>query len=392
MDSVVSSITYAYYRWSLENNLDGGLGDNHHFDILPVINIPEERLNLRTETLYLLQKRRIDPSLLIFRNEIHLNRLHEQGKLHITLVDHNVLEGKNEALGDAVVGVIDHHKDEGQYLFAETRIIESTGSCTTLIAREILNSCLRILDKNLAKILLAAIVLDTSNLDDTLGRPGIAIDKQIASSLMDIIQPKEYPQHQYRSNYFKELLEAKYDIENISSKDLLRRDYKEWVSNGIRYGISSVTVSLDEWVKKDTHLISLFLKRMRKKLLDLLVVMLMSYSSTLSRELIILTDQERLGEAIIQSLSASDLKLTSLKSSFETKAKIKDLCMLPSLEPNSTLGYLKKTTALYVFNQKNNLFSRKSLQPLLHQIFSKYSYENPEMENKVSERINFVCE
>lgn len=39
---------------------------------------------------------------------------------------------------DKVVSVIDHHADRGAYPDAHPRVIETSGSCSTLVAREML--------------------------------------------------------------------------------------------------------------------------------------------------------------------------------------------------------------------------------------------------------------
>lgn len=51
---------------------------------------------------------------------------------------------------------------------------------------------------------------------------------------------------------FAKLKEAKYTISHLSSRDLLRRDYKQYSSeNGYRYGLSSVPMSFDDWSERD---------------------------------------------------------------------------------------------------------------------------------------------
>ena len=51
---------------------------------------------------------------------------------------------------------------------------------------------------------------------------------------------------------FSQLKEAKYAISHLSSRDLLRRDYKQYSSeNGYRYGLSSVPMSFDDWSERD---------------------------------------------------------------------------------------------------------------------------------------------
>jgi len=303
LDSIVSTVGFAYLQYCLEPEEL----------YIPLANIKRSRLALRTEVAYLLKKRKIREDLLIFREELNLRTLHEKGMLKLILVDHNTLDPNDAYLGDSVVKVYDHHNNENKYPHAEARIIEPVGSCASLITREIFQYCPRIMDRNLARILLAPIVIDTSNFDLGLARPLMSIDEQMAAALLDVIEPQKYPKLQYRSQYFSKLVNAKYDTSQLTTEDLLRRDYKEWITNNIRYGISAVTLSIEKWAERDGELKSHFLQRMRAKKLNLLVIMLVTYDSILSRELILFTDHKDLGESLAHFLMQSELKLSFLR-------------------------------------------------------------------------------
>ena len=82
---------------------------------IPVLNIQSHEYSIRTEHQYFLeQENSISADLLTFRDHIELTKLHQTGKLVLTLVDHNVLTGSDGDLEDDVVEVIDHHKRERQ--------------------------------------------------------------------------------------------------------------------------------------------------------------------------------------------------------------------------------------------------------------------------------------
>ena len=66
-----------------------------------------------------------------------------------------------------VRGVIDHHKDQGRYPCANPRIIEASGSCSSLVTcwglhNGLWGDCCG--GKDTAKLALAAIPIDTANM------------------------------------------------------------------------------------------------------------------------------------------------------------------------------------------------------------------------------------
>ena len=79
---------------------------------LPVLNIRENEFRLRTDTSYFLSKLNISPDLLTFRDQLNLFGLKEERILALTLVDYNVMTGKDAALDECVVSVFDHHVRE----------------------------------------------------------------------------------------------------------------------------------------------------------------------------------------------------------------------------------------------------------------------------------------
>ena len=98
-------LNYEFYFFVFQRNEDTSL-------FLPVLNIPESEYRLRTDTTYFLSKLNISHNLLTFRNQINLFTLKEEKKLLLTLVDYNVMTGRDAELDDCVVTVFDHHVRE----------------------------------------------------------------------------------------------------------------------------------------------------------------------------------------------------------------------------------------------------------------------------------------
>lgn len=59
--------------------------------VLPLLNIRQSELVLRSDVVFLLKQSGLSPELLLFRDQLDLRALQRAGRLQLTLVDHNVL-------------------------------------------------------------------------------------------------------------------------------------------------------------------------------------------------------------------------------------------------------------------------------------------------------------
>lgn len=59
--------------------------------VLPLLNIRQSELVLRSDVVFLLGQIGLTPELLLFRDQLNLRALQRAGRLRLTLVDHNVL-------------------------------------------------------------------------------------------------------------------------------------------------------------------------------------------------------------------------------------------------------------------------------------------------------------
>lgn len=194
------------------------------------------------------------------------------------LVDHNKFPGELGSIySSRVLGVIDHHEDEQavpQDTYPEPRVIEKCGSCTSLVVRtlqsswdKLSNSALssgaghaqgeiiaddavvrRAWDGQIAKMALASILIDTINL--TTPSKVTAADRDAVDYLEAKIQLSPKNTIWDRLEFYREIDEAKKNIEGFDFSDILRKDYKEWTENGIKVGISSVEKPLEFLVSK----------------------------------------------------------------------------------------------------------------------------------------------
>lgn len=273
-----SSVLYAYLR-SMEP-------PHNAFTPLyvPVTNIPAEDIQLRPEYLAIFRHANIDPGHLITLDDLP-NMSVIQSKLRPEntkwiLVDHNTLQGQlGNIYSHRVAGVIDHHEDEGkipQDTAPEPRIIEKSGSCTSLVteycrqawdlaslsARESGaanaqsdgnlsddDTVTKLWDAQVAQLGLASILIDTNNLQSK--EKTTKHDKQAVKYLEAKIM--ECPQLSLgydRARFFAEIETAKKDIGAMPLHGILRKDYKQWDEGGQRLGISSVVKPIDFLIKK----------------------------------------------------------------------------------------------------------------------------------------------
>ena len=174
--------------------------------------------------------------------------------------------------------MIDHHEEEN-FVPAETnpepRIVEKSGSCTSLVVREFrsvwdtsssssLSSgaahgqgeaaiddsvVVQTWDAQVAKLALASILVDTANL--TAEGKVLPVDREATEYLEAKIQSSTREARIWdRLKFCETINAAKSDIKGLTLHDVLRKDYKEWIENDKKLGISSVVKPLDFLVQK----------------------------------------------------------------------------------------------------------------------------------------------
>ncbi|CAO3607331.1 unnamed protein product [Cunninghamella echinulata] len=179
----------------------------------------------------------------------------EDNKLDIILVDHNQLTPPTSELKQyQVIGIIDHHVDEKKYLDAPLRWIEMVGSCTSqviLLLKDELKQLAIEDQKVIAKLALAPILVDTIGLKWEFGKTtqkdidAFEIVSSILYNTKEITQPA--------IDYYNNIESIKTKVNHLCTRDLLRKDYKEWMVNGYRIGTSSLSWYLNAWLDRDDY-------------------------------------------------------------------------------------------------------------------------------------------
>lgn len=331
LDSIVSAVAYSWLKTSLAEN-------HSEESFIPLINIPAADFKLRTEVVWLFSQAGIETQNLCFIDEINIEEMFKGGKLSLTLVDHNKLSGKQEYLSSCVKEIIDHHKDEEAYnLPKECKTIEPVGSCATLVAEKIFAVKGKIDNPQIAFLLLSTIILDNANFE---------IDTEIATEKDEIFEERLIAETPIdRNKIFTQLQFEKFNTLSLSSFDILRKDYKEWVIGSKKIGFSTALISLEKWLKKDSLLLDSIEEFYTKNSLDFLFIMIAHREPIFKRELILYSKDKVMREKVYNFLQKEEVQLEIPLFNVPTDEK----------------------TGFYV--QKNTKLSRKKLQPIVQQFF-----------------------
>lgn len=223
---------------------------------IPLANIPREDIPLRPELGAALAYAGVKSEDLLTLTDLDdvtkANGLEPQDTRWV-LVDHNALTGTlGERFASRAVGCVDHHEDENmitQDTGDEPRVLKKTGSCVSLVVeycRDVWEELSKQtsqeeggavdskhLDAGLARIALAAILLDTNNLKSKAKTT--ELDVKIAEYLEG-----KCGESYTRKKYYKELSELKEDISVFTYRENFRKDYKAWTEAGMVLGTCSI--------------------------------------------------------------------------------------------------------------------------------------------------------
>jgi exopolyphosphatase len=329
LDSMVSSICHAYYLACKNRAID-------HY-VAPIMPVPREDFKLRPEAVYVFAKANIMLNDVLFFDEVDFPEL-MKGDTKLVLVDHNKLAVSLETYGDKVVGIIDHHKDEELYSHAPIKVIEPVGSTATLVGEELISTASDLVDINIAMLLIGTILLDTVNLDTEAGRV-TPKDVRIVAELL-----KKFPIDQ--SEYFEYIQREKFNVSNLTTTDLLRKDYKEWHWGTVSCGIASVLLPVEQWGEKDNRLCQKFAAYAETRSLDILLAMNAYKNPDFKRDIVLFCREAAVHDDVVTFLQQQGLELR------EREMKDQETC---------TFGKIS------YYSQGNFGISRKKLQPMLDQ-------------------------
>lgn len=164
----------------------------------------------------------------------------------IILVDHTEVSQSIDNLSKAeIVGIVDHHKlGDVQTSSPVDILIRPIGSTCTIV-KSLFDFYKQKISKKIAGIMLCAILSDTVIFKSTTTTDE---DKSVAKELAQIAEVKNIKE------LGMEMFKVKSNIEGISAKELVLRDYKDFSMGGKKVGIGQlelVDLSMIENIRKE---------------------------------------------------------------------------------------------------------------------------------------------
>ena len=171
------------------------------------------------------------------------------------LVDHNEKKQSIDGIDELdIIEIIDHHKLKIKTDKPISVLFKPVGSTCTIIAEKYLNSNIE-LSKSMAGILLSGIISDTLFFRSPTTTD---LDKKIAGQLSTLAEVEHLEQ------FSLEIFNAKSDVGDMSTKDLITLDYKTFDFKDGTYGIGVMeTTNVNYGLKKKEDML-LTLKEMKE--------------------------------------------------------------------------------------------------------------------------------
>ncbi|EST10104.1 Phosphoesterase, RecJ-like protein [Kalmanozyma brasiliensis GHG001] len=252
LDSLTAALTWAYH-----------LSHSTSSKAIALLQTPLDALDLRPENKLALDSAKMSSGhrdlLTIDELPAHPRALAKEIQ-GIVLVDHPLPLSRWE--GAKVLGIIDHHSDRGVAPDADPRVFEPVASCTTLVARLMLDELEAIpnppgeyhVPHELLELVLSAIAIDSDGLNP---KKSTSVDADVAQRVLDRSNWHDRSLGEVMDRLDKDLGEAKRDLSHLSIRDLLRRDWKGDVvatldpaTPDIHLGFASTPVSLDDQIAR----------------------------------------------------------------------------------------------------------------------------------------------
>ncbi|KAH3905712.1 hypothetical protein HBI56_211810 [Parastagonospora nodorum] len=254
MDSMTAALTWAYHLGHSTANT------SHPIKAIALLQTPSHALDLRPENKLALDNSQMTPGHedLLTMDELPEDPETLSRKLKgIVLVDHP--EPLRKWSHANIVSIFDHHKDRGTAPDAKPRIFEITASCTTIVARQMLDELEKLdeeyhMPHELLELILGAIAIDSGGLtSDKTTKADIETSKRVLArsawakkDLEDVMEDLD-----------DKLSEAQKDIDNFDLRDLLRRDWKGDLIDTpsprtptVSLGFASIPYSMDDQILK----------------------------------------------------------------------------------------------------------------------------------------------
>ncbi|KAH7018582.1 uncharacterized protein B0I36DRAFT_336245 [Microdochium trichocladiopsis] len=252
LDSMTAALTWAYHLQHATQN------SSEPLKAIALLQTPTDALDLRPENKVALDNSQMSSghSDLLTIDELPEDpetlATHIKG---IVIVDHPKPLRKWQAA--PILSIFDHHKDSGAGPDAKPRIFETVASCTTIVARQMLDELEALpeeyhLPHELLELILGAIAIDSGGLADATDE-----DRKTAQRVLARSNWRKKDLDDQMEKLDDELSDAKKDLGNLMLRDLLRRDWKGDLVDTpsprtptVNLGFASIPYSLDYQITK----------------------------------------------------------------------------------------------------------------------------------------------
>ncbi|PPJ57670.1 hypothetical protein CBER1_00120 [Cercospora berteroae] len=252
LDSMTAALAWAYH---LEHSTQN---TSHPQKAIALLQTPTDALDLRPENKLALKNSCMSSG---HSDLLTVDELPEDPETlardikGIMIVDHPVpLRKWSQA---PILSIFDHHVDSGAGPDAKPRIFEKVASCTTLVARQMLDELEALPEEyhmphELLELILGAVAIDSDGLEDATEE-----DRKTARRVLERSNWHESDLDDKMQEVAEALKDAKKDLDHLSVRDLLRRDYKGDLVDTpsprtptVSLGFASIPFSLDEQIEK----------------------------------------------------------------------------------------------------------------------------------------------
>jgi len=226
--------------------------------------------------------------------------------LKLFLVDHNeesqIVDGASEA---EIVGVIDHHKIN----FKCEKPIEFKnlpwGATCTILARQYLAKKIE-LDKNLAGLMLSAILVDTVI---TKSPTCTEIDKEVIAKLAEISGITDW------QNFGMEIFKIRGAVTEMTAEQIIKNDFKDFNLKAGKIGIGQIeTVDLQDFAAKEDSLMAELKKMQAAEGYHSVVIFITDIIKEGSKFLVATTDEAAMEKALGNKLENNNVYIAGIMS------------------------------------------------------------------------------
>ncbi|POS78255.1 hypothetical protein DHEL01_v203363 [Diaporthe helianthi] len=223
LDSLTAALTWAYH---LEHKT---MNDSEPIKAIALLQTPSHALDLRPENKIALDNSQMTKG---HQDLLTLDELPEDpetlgSKLQgLVLVDH--AEPLRKWKGAKILSIFDHHVDRGVAPDAKPRIFEKVASCTTIVARQMLDELEALPEEyhmphELLELILSAIAIDSGGLTSDITTDA---DVTVSDRILRRSNWARKDLDDVMEDLADELKDAKKDLDHLELRDLLRRDWK----------------------------------------------------------------------------------------------------------------------------------------------------------------------